>query len=74
MSTSEPEPTPGAAGQPDEAAYLSELSKTPAAQIVAEMISTLVPVAYLRLGAVPEHPEAADTRTGQVRANHSCVE
>lgn len=57
---------PAGAGHQDEAAYLSELAKTPAAQIVAELISTLVPVAYLRLGAVPEHPEAVDLGEARV--------
>lgn len=54
------------AGRPGEAEYLRELAATPVAQIVAELISTLVPVAYLRLGAVPEHPEAVDLAEARV--------
>ncbi len=54
------------AARPGEAEYLAELAATPVAQIVAELISTLVPVAYLRLGAVPEHPDAVDLDEARV--------
>jgi hypothetical protein len=57
---------PQGGGRPGEAEYLRELAATPVAQIVAELISTLVPVAYLRLGAVPEHPEAVELAEARV--------
>lgn len=63
MSANDPDQ---AGGRPGEAEYLRELASTPVAQIVAELISTLVPVAYLRLGAVPEHPEAVDLGEARV--------
>ncbi len=45
---------------------LTELASVPVEQLVVETISTLVNVAYLRLGAVPGHEGAADARQARV--------